>query len=120
MSALRAACLAALLLATSAQARPFTAHDLVMLDRISDPHLSPDGTRVVYDVRSTDLAANKGVHALWVVCANCAPGAASTPVRLAASAGGATNPRWSPDGNAVYFLSSRTGSAQIWRTDPSA
>ena len=120
MSALRAACLAALLLATTAHARPFTAHDLVMLDRISDPHLSPDGSRVVYDIRSTDLAANKGVHALWVMCANCAPGPASQPVRLAASTGGATNPRWSPDGNAVYFLSSRSGTAQGWRTDLTA
>jgi acylaminoacyl-peptidase len=120
MSPFRAACLAATVLAGSAHARPFTAHDLVMLDRISDPHLSPDGARVVYDVRSTDLAANKGTHALWVACANCAPGPASQPVRLAASAGGATNPRWSPDGNAVFFLSSRSGSAQVWRTDLSA
>jgi dipeptidyl aminopeptidase/acylaminoacyl peptidase len=120
MSALRAACFTAALLATSAHARPFTAHDLVMLDRISDPHLSPDGARVVYDIRSTDLAANKGVHALWVMCANCAPGPASQPVRLAASAGGAMNPRWSPDGNAVYFLSSRSGTAQVWRTDLTA
>jgi acylaminoacyl-peptidase len=120
MSALRAACLVAALLGTSAHARPFTAHDLVMLDRISDPHLSPDGSRVVYDIRSTDLAANKGTHALWVVCANCAPGPTSQPVRLAASAGGATNPRWSPDGNAIFFLSMRSGSAQVWRTDLSA
>ena len=104
------------LLATSAAARTLTPHDLVMLDRVSDPHLSPDGTRVAYDVRSTDFTANKGVHSLWLVCTACA-GADATPWRLAASDGGAGNPRWSADGHALYFLSSRSGSAQVWRTD---
>ena len=25
--------------------------------------------------------------------------------------------RWAPDGNGIYFLSSRGGSSQVWRTD---
>jgi acylaminoacyl-peptidase len=99
---------AALVAAGSAQARPFTAKDLVTLDRVSDPHLSPDGKTVAYDVRSTDLAANKGVHAIWTVCTDC--GAAET-LRIT----NAGNPRWSPDGSAIYFLSSRSGSSQVWR-----
>ena len=115
MKPILAVCAVALL-ATHAAARTLTPHDLVMLDRVSDPHLSPDGSRVAYDVRSTDFAANKGVHSLLVVCASCA-GADATPWRLAASDGGAGNPRWAADGHALYFLSSRSGSAQIWRTD---
>ena len=106
----------AVLSAHAAVARPFTAQDLVALDRVSDPHVAPDGSKFVYDLRSTDLKANKGVHAIWVACANCAPGAGD-PNRLAASDGGATNPRWAPNSRAIYFLSSRSGSTQVWRTD---
>jgi acylaminoacyl-peptidase len=97
-------------LAQAAPPRDFAAQDLVTLDRVSDPHLSPDGTRVVYDLRSTDLAHNKAVHAIWIA------GAAAAPARLAASDGGATNPRWAPDGKSIYVLSSRSKSAQVWRT----
>jgi acylaminoacyl-peptidase len=105
--------------ATTAKARTLTPHDLVMLDRVSDPQLSPDGARLAYDVRSTDYAKNKGEHAIWLVCTACT-GADATPWRLAASVGGATSPRWSADGRALFFLSSRSGSAQIWRTDLAA
>ena len=38
------------------------------------------------------------------------------PYRLAVSDKGATNPRWSSDGH-IYFLSGRSGSQQVWRTD---
>ena len=94
-----------LLLCTTAQARTLTPHDLVTLDRISDPHVSPDGKTVAYDLRSTDYDANKGRHAIWVVVAG-------GEHRLE---GDASNPRWSPDGAALYFLSSRAGGNQIWR-----
>ena len=93
--------------------RPFTAKDLVSLERVSDPHLSPDGRKVVFSQRSTDLEANKGVSAIWEVAAD----GATPAVKLAASAGGASHPRWSPDGQSVYFLSTRSGSSQVWRTD---
>ena len=95
--------------------RPFTAKDLVSLERVSDPHLSPDGRKVVFSQRSTDLDANKGVSAIWEVAAD----GATPAVKLAASAGGANHPRWSPDGKSVYFLSTRSGSSQVWRTDAS-
>ena len=99
-----------LLLCSTAQARILTPHDLVMLDRVSDPHVSPDGKIVAYDLRSTDYAANKGKHAIWLVCPGCAD------AQEHRFEGDATNPRWSPDGRALYFLSSRSGSMQVWRT----
>ncbi len=102
---------------TATAARTLSPHDLVTLDRVSDPHLSPDGRTVVYDVRTTDYAANKGVHAIWMVCPSCGAGG---EWRLAASDGGASSPRFSPDGRYVYFLSARAGGTQLWRTDVGA
>ena len=94
------------LAAGRAQARGLTPADLVSLDRVSDAQPSPDGRRVAYDVRSTDLAADKGRHALWTV--QLGGGAAPQPVPGAQDA---TSPRWSPDGRSLYFLKG----GQIWR-----
>ena len=97
-----------------AQARPFTALDLAMLDRVTDPQVSPDGRYVAYVVRSTDWAANHGVGSIWILDRR----APSLPARiLAISKKPATSPRWSPDGRSLYFLSARTGVQQVWRTD---
>jgi acylaminoacyl-peptidase len=98
-----------------AQDRPLTAKDLATLDRVSDPRVSPDGHYVVYDVRTVNYAENKAVHSLWL--ANLEKGDA--PHRLALSVGGATTPRWSPDGHWIYFLSDRVGGTQVWRGDVS-
>ncbi len=99
--------------ALTAGARTMTPRDLVMLDRISDPHVSPDGRTIAYDQRSTDFDANKGVHSIWAVCPTCRSGAAR---RLAVSDKGATSPRFSADGKFLYFLSARSGTSQLWRT----
>jgi dipeptidyl aminopeptidase/acylaminoacyl peptidase len=95
--------------------RGFTPKDLAMLDRVSDVRASPDGRWAVYDLRTTDWAADKGVHALWIVDLTAK---AATPRRLAISEGGATGARWSADGKWIYFMSSRSGSDQVWRTSP--
>lgn len=84
---------------------------LAMMERVADPRLSPDGSRVLYTVRTTDWGGNKGVSAAWVVEAD------GTSRRLAASDGGVSSARWSPDGQAIYFLSPRGGSSQVWRMD---
>ena len=46
---------------------PFSVRDLVMMDRVSDPQLSPDGRYAAFGVRSTDYAANRGVNAVYVL-----------------------------------------------------
>ncbi|MFO1505775.1 MAG: S9 family peptidase [Lysobacterales bacterium] len=53
--------------AAMAAPHPFNAHDLAMMDRVSDPHLAPDGRHVVFGVRTTDWAANKGVNGVWLL-----------------------------------------------------
>ena len=97
----------------SAAARPFTATDLARLERVSDPHVSPDGRFVAYNVRSTDWEGNRGVNALWVLERTRADAA---PRLIREQEKSATAPRWSADGQWLYFLSSRSGSTQVWRT----
>jgi dipeptidyl aminopeptidase/acylaminoacyl peptidase len=90
-------------------AHPFDVHDLVMMDRVSDPSLSPDGKLVAFQVRETDYDADKGTNGIWIVPAN-----GGKSVRLTDKALNATSPRWSRDG-AVYFLAPKDGTSQLWR-----
>src|SRR5450755_2437720 len=99
-----------------AAARPFTATDLARLDRLSDPHVSPDGRFIAYNVRSTDWEGNRGVNALWIL-ERGATGALPRLVRDQEKSG--TSPRWSQDGHWLYFFSARSGSTQVWRTSAS-
>ncbi|WP_199902417.1 PD40 domain-containing protein [Azospirillum sp. B4] len=90
-----------------------TALELATLDRASDARVSPDGRQMVYDVRTVDYDNNKSAHALWLKdLATEGEGH-----RLAISDGGASSPRWSADGKSLYFLSGRSGSQQVWKTD---
>ena len=60
---------AATLAATTAMAAPrgFTVEDLVNMERVGSPAVSPDASRVVYTVRSTDMAKNRGHTELWMI-----------------------------------------------------
>ena len=92
-------------------AHPFDVHDLVMMDRVSDPALSPDGKLVAFQVRETDYDANKGKNGIWIV-----PAAGGKTTRLTDKALNATSPRWAPDGS-VYFLATDKDTSQLWRVD---
>ncbi|QQR72533.1 MAG: S9 family peptidase [Holophagales bacterium] len=88
----------------------FTVHDLLAMDRISEPQVSPAGDRVAFVVRRTDLEANRGRTDLWMV------GIDGSGLRqLTSHEAGDFNPRWAPDGRSLYFLSTRSGSSQVWR-----
>jgi dipeptidyl aminopeptidase/acylaminoacyl peptidase len=101
--------------AAIAETHPFNVHDLVMMDRVSDPQISPDGKRVAYQLRETDYAENKGVTSVWVVDL---AGKHAEPVNVSKQAGlvPATSPRWSPDGKSVFVLGKlKDETTQVWR-----
>jgi dipeptidyl aminopeptidase/acylaminoacyl peptidase len=93
-------------------AQPFSVRDLVRLERISDIAVSPDGKRVAYTLRTTDMEANKGRTAVWVLDTHKRN---SSPVRLTDLAANSDSAAWSGDGQHIYFLSNRSGSSQVWR-----
>ncbi len=89
---------------------PFSVRDLVEMDRSSDPQVSPDGSRIVFGVSSLDREANRRRSDLWMVRTD-----GTGLRRLTTHQASDFNPRWSPDGGSVFFLSTRSGSAQVWR-----
>src|SRR6266851_5664696 len=89
----------------AADTHPFSVHDMLAMDRISDPRVSPDGQSVAFTVRVTDLEADKGRSDLWIV--STSGGAAR---RLTRHEADDTQARWSADGKTLFFLSTRTGS----------
>ena len=98
----------------SAFARPLTPLDMVMMRRLSEPAVSPDGRQAAYQLRETDLDANKGRNDIWL--ADLAKRGAE-PVRFASLPDkNETAPAFAPDGRALYFLSDRSGSDQVWMT----
>ncbi|HEY1149935.1 MAG TPA: S9 family peptidase [Pseudoduganella sp.] len=105
---------AAIAAATSAVAAPrgLTIEDLATMDRVGSPALSPDAHRVVYTVRSTNMEKNRGITQLWMIDLRAAKPA---PVQLTQHDASSRDPEWSTNGDAIYFLSGRSGSTQVWR-----
>ncbi len=92
------------------ETHPFSVHDMLAMDRISDPQVSPDGGTIVFVRRTTDLKANRGRTDLWLVNTD-----GTGLRRFTSDPAGESNPRWSPDGKSVLFISTRSGSSQVWR-----
>jgi dipeptidyl aminopeptidase/acylaminoacyl peptidase len=89
---------------------PFSVDDMLAMDRISDPQVSPDGEQIVFTLRKTDLDANKGRTNLWLV------GVDGNNLRqLTSHKKNDSSPRWSPDGKSVWFISGRSESSQVWK-----
>ncbi|HYN42168.1 MAG TPA: S9 family peptidase, partial [Thermoanaerobaculia bacterium] len=93
----------------AAETHPFSIHDMLAMDRISDAQVSPDGTQAAFVLRTTDLAANRGRTDLWLLDVRT-----KAVRRLTTHEAGDSNPRWAADGKSLYFLSTRGGSQQVW------
>ncbi len=102
---------------TGEPALPFSIQDLVRLQRISDVAAAPDGKRLLYTLRSTDIEADKGRTAVWLLDTGKR---AAAPYRLTEGGDNSNTAEWSKDGRFVYFLSNRSGSTQVWRAAPGA
>ncbi len=92
------------------ETHPLSVHDMLAMDRISGPEVSPDGRSVVFVLRKTDLEANRGRIDLWLVGVD-----GQGLRRLTSHEASDFNPRWSADGKSILFLSTRSGSSQVWR-----
>ncbi len=118
LSRLRGAVLFVALLvpaAVSAQ-RPMTAADVIGLKQTSDAQISPDGRWIAYVVSVVDEAQNAVNSDIYLVAAECR--APCVPIRLTSSPKADGQPRWSPDGRWIAFVSARDERPQIWLIRP--
>jgi dipeptidyl aminopeptidase/acylaminoacyl peptidase len=95
--------------------RAITLDDLARLERVGSPAISPDGEWVVYSVGQMDMKEDKNESHLWMVKWD-----GSEELQLTYGSEGASEPRFSPDGKYISFLSSRPGPAkgdQVWVMD---
>jgi dipeptidyl aminopeptidase/acylaminoacyl peptidase len=92
----------------TAAKRAITFDDLIRLDRLSEPQVSPDGKWVAYKVATPDKEANRSVSNIWVVST-----AGGEPRQLTRG-GRDSRPQWSPDGKTFAFLSARSGAPQVY------
>ena len=69
---------------------------------VSDPRISPDGTRILFAYSTIDMKGNKYDTHIWLL-----PLRERRPRQFTFSPFSETSPRWSPDGSEILFLSNR-------------
>ena len=109
-----AAGVAAVLAPVAGQSRrAMTIEDLIVAPRVSDPVLSPDGRTVLFVRTTTDGKTGRRNADILSVPAD----GSSEPKAVLEGDKTETNPRWSPDGQRIAFLSNRDGAMQIYVAD---
>src|SRR5690606_15752322 len=84
--------------------RAFTPADWYKVTTVSDPAISPDGSRVAFTVTTVVEKDNKRHSEIWV-----APTEGGEPVRYTSPSTESSNPSWSHDGKYLFFQSRRAG-----------
>lgn len=83
-----------------------TPETLLELGRLSDPQISPDGTKILYGVSYNSIEDNRSCRNLFLCDID-----GSHRVQLTRYAQSVSNARWSLDGKSIFFVQG----AQIWK-----
>jgi len=92
------------------QKRAFHLSDLYRLKSVSAPTISPDGNKIAFVVRESYLEEGKTNTDLYVMDAD-----GSGMKKLTDDPATDNHPMWSPDGETLYFSSTRENGPQIWK-----
>jgi dipeptidyl aminopeptidase/acylaminoacyl peptidase len=79
--------------------QPLTISDLLKVQRVGDPQLSPDGRWIAYQISVPDVEANRSRTQLYLVSVD-----GGTPKQLTSGASSASTPRWAPDGKWIIYV----------------
>src|SRR5215831_17176542 len=97
---------------------PFTFEDMMVMKRVAEPVLSPNGKWVLFAAVDVDLKANTKTPHVWVIPvssdAHPSPNGKEREIILDQDA---DRPRWAPDGKRFAFVSSQEEGSQIWIAD---
>ncbi len=83
-----------------------TPEALLSLGRLSDPQVSPDGTKILYGVSYNSIADNRSCRNLFICDID-----GGNVHQLTHYAKSVSNARWSADGRSIYFLQG----GQLWK-----
>lgn len=90
--------------------RPLQVTDRWLLASVGNPVVSPDGDWIAYTVSRNDPGTDDTRSQVWMV-----PAAGGEPLPMTAEVHSSWQPRWSPDGRYLAFLSARNDKpAQVW------
>src|ERR1700737_4506660 len=90
--------------------RAVTMEDFWSLKLVTDPQISPDGKTVAYVVGTHDEETNSVVSAIWMVDLD-----SGATRQFSGGVAMDMQPRWSPDGSRLAFVSTRyEGKPQIF------
>ncbi len=103
---------AALAAAASGAERPMRFEEMVKLERLGAFSVSPDGRMVAFAVSTPDVEANASRSAIWMI-----PASGGEARRMTSGEKRDDDPKFSPDGSRLAFVSNRDGGAQIWVLD---
>ncbi|MEO6296916.1 MAG: S9 family peptidase [Dokdonella sp.] len=85
----------------SGPSRILTGADLFNLEIASDPQIAPDGNTVVYARRANDIMTDRTHSSIWSIDV-----ASGKQAPLVTGPGSHSQPRWSPDGSKLAYISS--------------
>jgi dipeptidyl aminopeptidase/acylaminoacyl peptidase len=97
---------------TALDSRPLTFDDFIRIQRLSDPQVSPQGDKIAFVITKMDTETNTSNSDIWIQSAD-----GGKPWQLTSSPKSDFNPRWSPDGEKIAFISTRKGTPQVWLID---
>lgn len=83
------------------------------MGRVGGSTVSPDGKTVLYTVSYYSMKDDKSSTHIWSV-----PTDGGEAVQITDGAGKEASIQWSADGSRIYFLSTRSGDAQLWSAKP--
>jgi dipeptidyl aminopeptidase/acylaminoacyl peptidase len=89
--------------------RPMTFEDMMKMKRLGETAVSPDGAWLAYSVTTVNLEQNSKTTEWWLQKI-----AGGEPQKLAVAQPNDSGVQFSKDGKLILFLSSRSGSQQIW------